>query len=543
MIDVAGVAGGLRRDIPALMAEHEVPGLAVAICDTSGVVWSEGFGVRRAGDTEPVGPRTMFGIQSVSKMYTAAAVMVAGRLGLVDLDEPVTTYLPEFTVRSRWEEEPERRITLRHLLGHTAGLTHEAPYGGNYTPGRSWTRHCESIADTWLRFPVGHHVEYSNLGIDLAAYILQRASGEPFTTFVRRHLLEPLGLERTTFVPRAIAAETGRAAGHVERSRRPPLHVPMIAAGGAYAGAEDACGFLHFHLAGGLGVLGRDRLEEMYRLPFAAAGQKEGYGLGVQVESRDGRVIRGHRGGGFGFSCSHLWSPGDGVGVVVLTNAYGHGLAEDLAQRVLRDLSGAGRDTRPTADPGTGSRAGTGVAGPRPSARPVTPADRHRLAGTYAGSEHLEIAFRAGGPVLVGGETEHTLRLTGPDELVVENAGQERFLACGDDGQGRARYLFRSRDAVTFYRNEVPDLDPDALADGPWNRTYGLTSGSAILRGIRLLRKGDDAAVELHWPGGRRAFALEEHLPGRLYFSSTGEALDLTRSPATFAGIPLRLRR
>ena len=73
-------------------------------------------------------------------------------------------------------------MTLRHLLSHTAGFTHEAPVGNNLVVGRaSFAAHCRSISDTWLRFPVGHHYEYSNLGIDLAAFVIERVSGLPFT--------------------------------------------------------------------------------------------------------------------------------------------------------------------------------------------------------------------------------------------------------------------------------------------------------------------------------------------------------------------------
>ena len=99
-----------------------------------------------------------------------------------------------------FEAHPERRITLRHLLSHTAGFTHEAPNGNSFAIGKgTFESHCRSISDTWLRFPVGHHFEYSNLGVDLAGYILQRVSGLPFHAYLRRELFAPLGLTRTTF--------------------------------------------------------------------------------------------------------------------------------------------------------------------------------------------------------------------------------------------------------------------------------------------------------------------------------------------------------
>jgi CubicO group peptidase (beta-lactamase class C family) len=80
--------------------------------------------------------------------------------GLLDLDVPVSQYLPDFSVHSIFESEPAERMTLRHLLSHTAGFTHEAPEGSNYRVGSaSFAALCASIGRTWLRCPVGHHFD------------------------------------------------------------------------------------------------------------------------------------------------------------------------------------------------------------------------------------------------------------------------------------------------------------------------------------------------------------------------------------------------
>ena len=181
---------------------------------------------------------TIFSVQSMSKLFTATAVMQAVAAGRLDLDEPITTYLPGFTVHSAFEEHPERKITLRMLLSHTAGFTHEAPVGNNneLDPG-DFDAHVRSISDTWLRFPVGTGYAYSNLGIDLAGYILERVEGKPFAEVVRESLLEPLGMERSTFDRAAIRSSGNRAVGHVDPYPEPPLDVPMTAAGGLYASA------------------------------------------------------------------------------------------------------------------------------------------------------------------------------------------------------------------------------------------------------------------------------------------------------------------
>jgi CubicO group peptidase (beta-lactamase class C family) len=177
----ATVFSRYREWIPELMAEQGVPGLAVALVDGDRALWVQGFGYRDHQGGAPVTADTIFSVQSMSKAFTATAVMQAVAAGRLDLDEPITTYLPEFTVHSAFEAHPERKTTLRMLLSHTAGFTVEAPVGNNndLDPG-DFDAHVRSISDTWLRFPVGTGFAYSNLGIDLAGYILQRVERKPF---------------------------------------------------------------------------------------------------------------------------------------------------------------------------------------------------------------------------------------------------------------------------------------------------------------------------------------------------------------------------
>ena len=216
------------------MAEQGIPGLAVTLVDEEQPLWIQGFGRLDDGGSAPVNADTIFSVESMSKLFTATVVMQAVATGRLDLDEPITTYLPGFTVHSAFEKHPERKITLRMLLSHTAGFTQEAPVGNTneLDPG-TFEAHVRSISRTWLRFPVGTGLAYSNLGVDLAAYILERVVGKPFPEVARVSLFEPLGMERSTFDRAAIRASGNRAVGHgdVEFHPSPPLYEPMTGAG------------------------------------------------------------------------------------------------------------------------------------------------------------------------------------------------------------------------------------------------------------------------------------------------------------------------
>jgi CubicO group peptidase (beta-lactamase class C family) len=343
---VRDVVATYRERIPELMAQQHVPGLAVALVDADRTLWVQGFG-ERDDNGEPVTPHTVFSAESMSKLFTATAVMQEVAAGRLDLDAPITTYLPDFTVHSAFERHPERRITLRMLLSHTAGLPHEAPVGNNndLDPG-TFEAHVRSISETWLRFPVGSGYAYSNLGIDLAGHILEQVEGRRFPAAVQHSLLGPLGMTDSTFDRSAIKASADRAVGHVSPYPHPPIEEPMTAAGGLYTSAADLARFLRFQLGDGTldgrTVLGARWVREMRTIPPPHAGDEAGYGVGV-ARTRWNRfdqrpVLLDHGGGGFGFLTDLWWAPQLGVGVAVLTNSQDHDLQVDLAVSILGDL-------------------------------------------------------------------------------------------------------------------------------------------------------------------------------------------------------------
>jgi CubicO group peptidase (beta-lactamase class C family) len=345
----ASVIARYRERIPALMAEQAVPGLAVALVDADHELWVEGFGRLDGSGSAPVTADTMFAVQSMSKNFTATAVMLAVGAGRLDLDEPITTYLPGLTVNSAFEEHAERKVTLRMLLSHTAGFTMEAPIGNNYErePGE-FDEHVRSISETWLRFPVGTGYAYSNLGIDLAGYILERAYGAPFAEVVHDLLLGPVGMDRSTFDRESIVAATNRAVGHTAPvpAGDLPVYDAMTAAGGLYSSAADLARYLRFQLndgsIDGRTVLDSALMEEMRTVPAPHAGAEAGYALGVERlrwHASANADLFTHGGGGLGWLSDLWWSPPLGIGVAVLTNSADHHLQGELALSILGDLA------------------------------------------------------------------------------------------------------------------------------------------------------------------------------------------------------------
>lgn len=136
--EIEAVIEEFRTSIPAIMRKGKTQSAAIALVDEQGLVWTEGFGYTNRKRKTPVTPDTLFAICSMSKTFTATAVLLAVQDDLLELDEPITTYLPDFKVNNRYEENPEQKITLRHLLSHTGGLPQEAVIGNNFEPTGSF---------------------------------------------------------------------------------------------------------------------------------------------------------------------------------------------------------------------------------------------------------------------------------------------------------------------------------------------------------------------------------------------------------------------
>jgi CubicO group peptidase (beta-lactamase class C family) len=108
--------------------DGNTPGLAAAVVSDKEILWYVSLGTLHCKSQRNVDSETLFNIQSMSKSFTALAVLFAVQDGLVELDTPISEYIPGFTINSRWEESPDKLITLRHLLSHRSGIVHDVSY-------------------------------------------------------------------------------------------------------------------------------------------------------------------------------------------------------------------------------------------------------------------------------------------------------------------------------------------------------------------------------------------------------------------------------
>lgn len=356
----------IEEELLGMLTEASIHGAAMAVVDEGDVLWQKAHGHVDAADSRPVDMNTIFSIQSMSKRFTALAVLMAVQDGLVDLDTPISEYIPDFAVNSIYDKDPEEIITLRHLLSHWAGLAHEAPYGSNIDDRNDFAKHIGSISSTWMRHPVGYCYSYSNLGIDLAGYILQVRSGMPFALYVKEKVLDPIGMVNSSFNMDVIEQVSNRAIGH-SSNRIPPLRIPMIPAGGLYTNISDMVRYLQFHINRGVlegrRILRADLMTQMHTIQFPHSGQRFGYCLGMIRDPVSDSYGVYHAGAGYGFSSIMMMFPEKKMGVVLLTNSEDESMIWSLRSLLKASICEKYGET-PVAEPGTEGMADLGASDP-----------------------------------------------------------------------------------------------------------------------------------------------------------------------------------
>ena len=336
--ELATLIDEFRISVLGLMKEGEIPGCAVALIDEKGILWAEGFGTTDFKRGIPVTPDTLFHIGSISKTFTATAILLAVQDGLLDLDEPITTYLPDFKVYSRYEANPEQKITLRHLLSHCAGIPHDTSGCNLLEINDSFEDRVRSLYRTWLKCPVGEGYSYSGAGYDLAAYVLQEVSHILFQQYMTGRVLHPLGLFHSTIDHNDIHDNVNVAIGHTIGIAENPSAHGLLGAGGIWMSASDLAQFTRLLMNRGT-LEGKrfidDSLMDAMLTPHAVYVEDQWlYGLGImigkkQIGGRDVYLLQ-HGGGGGGYSTLYEFYPEYGIGAVVLTNRVPHSVLGDL---------------------------------------------------------------------------------------------------------------------------------------------------------------------------------------------------------------------
>jgi len=397
--DAADVGPFLDGLIEGLMASRHVPGAVVVVVKDGAVVYQQGYGYADLDTKRPIDAgTTLFRVASISKLFTATAVMQLVEQGKLDLDADVNTYLRGVTVPEAFGAP----VTLRNLLTHTAGFDDsflDSTESLDATPEPLVSYLARRLPPRVM--PPGEILSYSNHGLALAGLVVEQVSGRPFADYVRDEILLPLGMTQSGFglpvpVPEALAVGYDRR-GDVYR----PAGVDRLRAGPAgdfFTRAPDMARFALAHLADGrvpgsdARILRPETAQRMHARAFTHRDEQVGWCLGFDERRWNGVRAIGHGGSWRGFGSDLVLVPEAQLGVFVSTT-------RDSDPRFFVPLWRAFFDRYFPAAPAT-ARLGHPGAGLR----------ANEVAGAYVPNRHVR------GDLLKLGLLLGTLRVTAEDD-------------------------------------------------------------------------------------------------------------------------------
>jgi CubicO group peptidase (beta-lactamase class C family) len=365
VVTLAGTAGAQPPDLDQWVARSmqtfEVPGIALTVVKDDKVVVARGYGVRKIGEPAPVDARTLFGIASNTKAFTATALGLLVEEGKIEWDAPVVRYLPSFAM---WDPFVTRELTVRDLLVHRSGLGLGA---GDLLWWPTSTYDRKEIARR-LRFispatSFRSAYAYDNVLYLVAGEVIEAVSGQSWEDFVASRILKKVGMTGSNVRLSASSHAGNVAATHapIEGKVRPikPFDSDNTnPAGGILSSAEDMGKWLRVQLregklADGTRLFSTETARQLTRLvtpmPIADPPSElpplkanfRGYALGFDVRDYRGHKVLMHTGGLPGFVSRVAMIPALGVGVAVLTNMESGAAFDSIAFHVLDHYLGA----------------------------------------------------------------------------------------------------------------------------------------------------------------------------------------------------------
>lgn len=394
----------LRRQAADLVAEHELPGAVVGVVagpePDDALAWSHAFGwgggpASGDGNARPLDADTLFRVASITKTFTATAIVQLRDEGKLRLDDPLVKHVPELAAVEN-PFGPIEDVTLRRIASHSSGLMGEPPTD-HWVTLRFPTREewLASLPRVKIVIPPGSAFKYSNLGYTLLGEVIDRVSGLPYVEYMQAAIFEPLGMTSSTY-ELTDALRPRAASGHLphpfEDAAEPAPPSPLAglaAAGQLWTTVRDLSRWISVHFRtdvpkrGGLQILAGPSMFEMQQACFVEPGWVGGYGFGWRINRCGDRVYHGHGGSVPGYRSQILFDAKLQVGLVVLID--GVGPADQIALALIGTL----------AEQAEAAEAARPAAPPRP-----TPPEYRRFLGLYrmlhVGDVPARIEYRGG---------------------------------------------------------------------------------------------------------------------------------------------------
>ena len=327
------------------MEEDSIPGASIAVLENSELIHFKGLGMANNEENIPISKDTLFSTGSVGKVYVTAAALKLAQDGKLQLDDPVTKYLPEFTMADpRYKD-----ITVRMLLNYTSGLPGDA-----HAIGSDWASstfkdnygigHLNELTNLSLKSKPGESSNYSNTGFTLAQYVVEAASGQDYLDYLKEQFFRPMGLSNTYSASYG-DIDDNRARFYDAYGNLLPREysgASTAGAGGLISTPEDTCRFMEQILSPEAGILNEESIallrgDESLTSKFPQQEYLNALGWDNTSPKFQDIQVLSKAGGTTNYSCQVLTAPEAGLTITVSTSQFNYYIY-DAVDDLMRDL-------------------------------------------------------------------------------------------------------------------------------------------------------------------------------------------------------------
>ena len=342
-----------KKQISKTLKKKNIAGATVAVVSSEGILWIDNFGYADLEKNLPVTEETIFGLGSVTKVFTSTAVMQLAERGHINLDNPLNEYLPAFQMMDDCSG-----VTPRNVLTHHSGLPSDIFRGMFNQQPEDYKQVVNYMNQEYMAGIADQIRAYSNSGYTLLGHMIAEVSKTEYQEYINQNILQPLNMQNTGFNDLDNASKTYDGKGNAQ----PDAYLRDIPAGGLFSSSKDMAKFLQAYLSQSQQLLKKATFNEVLEKQHqdAALNFSNEYALGWNVTSRPhaGKIYT-HTGTTLYFNSAVALSPKADVGVIILTNSANGGHLFHHANSIIEQLAisnGLSKEKQPVAKLGSKKR-------------------------------------------------------------------------------------------------------------------------------------------------------------------------------------------
>jgi len=318
-IDYSSLINEYRELIKTEMPKNNIVGMSIALTDKNGLIWAEGYGYENLTDSLKANANTLYGIGSITKLFTASAIMQLAEQHKLDIDKPVTLYVPEFKMKSLYGNIDG--ITTRNLLSHHSGFPSDLM--GLNAETENYKNVVSYLNEQYTAFPPNYMRVYSNIGYCFLGYEIDKISGLDYPAYITNNIFKPLGMQNSIIRTEPASLKGSSKTYNQNKEQKDEPFMMNLPAGGIFSTVKDMSLFIQSWLLDESPILKKETIDQIFTAQntdnvFHLGGE---FGIGWELKKSKYNYRAEHGGATFYYRAQIAINRSAGLGVIILSNS------------------------------------------------------------------------------------------------------------------------------------------------------------------------------------------------------------------------------